>query len=155
MPQVTKGGKYIFGWSLIRDDLKVQLPEMAVKEYCITIDKNVYISSGSKSTGGFIVMRKGLLSGSKIENILTDNPALNDYTLPQGEFIKYKGRFYSWLPISDDGCIKLTGNMMDVLQLHAGDKLLSIRSSNIAFTMGVKGQLIERANNFKGEIQVY
>ena len=34
-------------------------------------------------------------------------------------------------------------------------ELLSIRSSNIAFTMGAKGPLLEKAENYDGEIAVY
>ena len=33
MPQMTKGGKYIFGWSKIKKDGKLSLPTMAIKEY--------------------------------------------------------------------------------------------------------------------------
>ncbi len=32
-----------------------------------------------------------------------ETPALKDYTAKQGEFIKYKGRAYSWVNITDDG----------------------------------------------------
>ena len=34
-------------------------------------------------------------------------------------------------------------------------KLLSIRSSNIAFTMGAKGPLLEKAENYNGEIPLF
>jgi len=34
-------------------------------------------------------------------------------------------------------------------------ELLSIRSSDIAFTMGAKGPLLEKAYNFHGEIERY
>ena len=45
--------------------------------------------------------------------------------------------------------------MMKTLDIDIGDKLLSIRSSDIAFCMGQKGELIERAKNYQGEIVVY
>ncbi len=34
-------------------------------------------------------------------------------------------------------------------------ELLSIRSSDIAFTMGAKGLLLEKAKNYDGEIIIY
>ena len=34
-------------------------------------------------------------------------------------------------------------------------ELLSIRSSDIAFTMGATGPLLERADNYEGEIKIY
>ena len=42
--------------------------------------------------------------------------------------------------------------MAAFLQLRPGMSLLSIRSSDIAFTMGAKGPLLEKAENFDGEI---
>jgi len=45
--------------------------------------------------------------------------------------------------------------MLKTLALEAGNKLLSIRSSDIAFCMGVKGRLVERAENYPGEIETY
>ncbi|MDR1260530.1 MAG: hypothetical protein LBJ83_02335 [Oscillospiraceae bacterium] len=45
--------------------------------------------------------------------------------------------------------------MLDTFNLGIGDKLLAIRSGNIAFTMGARGQLLERAENFEGNIKVF
>lgn len=44
---------------------------------------------------------------------------------------------------------------LEVLELQSGMELLSIRSSDIAFTMGAKGSLLEKAHNFHGEIERY
>lgn len=65
MPQMNKGGKFIFGKSLVRDDLSIHMPAQAISEYDITSEKKVYLISGSKATGGFIVSRKGLLYQDK------------------------------------------------------------------------------------------
>ena len=62
--------------------------------------------------------------------------------------IKYKGRFYCWTAISQEGQIFLTKKMMDFLKIKPGMELLSIRSSDIAFTMGAKGPLLEKAEKF-------
>ncbi|MDS0527104.1 hypothetical protein NNC19_15540 [Clostridium sp. SHJSY1] len=155
MPQMNKGGKFIFGKSLVRDDLSVHLPTQAISEYDITSEKKVYLISGSKKTGGFIVTRKGLLYPSKIGNILKDTPKLCEYELKEGQFIKYKGRLYCWVYISDNGVIQLTNNMLKILGIYVGMELLSIRSSDIAFTMGAKGPLLEKADNFDGYLEVY
>ena len=58
---------------------------------------------------------------------------------------KYKGRSYCWVEISQEGQILLTKKMMDFLKVRPGMELLSIRSSDIAFTMGAKGPLLEKA----------
>lgn len=155
MPQMNKGGKFIFGKSRIRDDLTVQLPTQAVTEYNAAAEGKVYLFTGSKITGGFCVTRRGLLESSRLRHILTDNPTLQNYQTTEGEFIKYKGRSYCRVNISENGIIELNREMMNFLDLKSGMELLSIRSSDIAFTMGAKGPLLEKAKNYEGEINVY
>ncbi len=155
MPQMNKGGKFIFGKSMIRDDLTIRLPTQALTEYNVTAEGKVYLFTGSKVTGGFCVTRKGLLEPSKLGHILADNPALQNYQTTEGDFIKYKGRSYCWVNILENGVIQLNQQILDFLNLKIGMELLSIRSSDIAFTMGATGPLLERAANYEGEIMVY
>lgn len=152
---MNKGGKFIFGKSLIWSDLTVYLPEQAIKEYDASAEGKVYLFTGSKITGGFCVSRKGLLEPSKLGHILTDNPALQNYQTTEGRFVKYKGRSYCWVNISENGIIQLNQQILDFLHLKIGINLLSIRSSDIAFTMGAKGPLLEKAKNYDGEIAIY
>ena len=77
-----------------------------------------------------------------------------DRTLKEGELISYKGRKYGWLTLKDNG-VRLSESLMQMLDIKTGDKLLAIRSSNIAFTMGAKGSLIQKANEYTGEIEVF
>ncbi len=155
MPQMNKGGKFIFGKSLIYPDGAIQIPEQAVNEYRIAEEGKVYLFTGSKVSGGFCVTRKRLLHPSKLGHILDDVPRLLNYTSKQGEFIKYKGRSYCWTKISETGKIILIKEMMGFLDIKPGMKLLSIRSSDIAFTMGAKGPLLEKSKNYDGEIPVF
>ena len=99
MPQMNKGGKFIFGKSLIREDLTIHLPPQALTEYNATAEGKVYLFTGSKITGGFCVTRKSLLEPSKLGHILSANPALLNYQTSEGESIKYKGRSYCWVSI--------------------------------------------------------
>ena len=73
---MNKGGKFIFGKSLIREDGVLQFPDQAIREYNITAEGRVYLFTGSKSTGGFCVTRKGLLESSILGHILVDTSAL-------------------------------------------------------------------------------
>ena len=155
MPQMNKGGKFIFGKSLIKENGEVHFPEQAVHEYDIASEGKVYLFTGSKSTGGFCVTRKGLLEPSKLGHILSDTPELRDFTLPSGSFVKYKGRSYAWTDVSEDGKIILTDEMKKILNIETGMKLLSIRSSDIAFTMGAYGRLVEESMKHEDEIPVY
>lgn len=54
MPQMTKGGKYIFGKSRIREDGSLQLPPQAVAEYGLAAEKTCISLQGAKSPAGFV-----------------------------------------------------------------------------------------------------
>lgn len=155
MPQIGKGGKFVFGWSLIRDDYSIKIPDIAVDEYKITSEKKAILTSGSKTTGGFVVSRKELLNKSKIRCILDNNPSLKNYEIEEGEFLNYKGHLYCWLKITEEGRLKVNDKILKGFSLKKGDKLLAIRGSNIGVGMGVKGPLIEMANNYHGKIDSY
>lgn len=155
MPQMSRGGKYVFGMSVIREDGAVRIPPQAADEYRIADEGKAYLFTGSKSTGGFCVTRRGLLEPSKLGHILEEVPELRDYASARGRFLKYKGRSYCWIDISEDGRIILTKDMLAFLDIAPGDALLCIRSSDIAFTMGVKGPLVEKARAYQGDIPVF
>ena len=155
MPQLNKGGKFVFGLSVIRPDLTIHIPPQALSEYDAVRDGKVIIFTGSKITGGFCVTTYSLLSNSKLKHILEDCPALRDCLLLEGEFMQYKGRKYAWISIDGSGVIKVPPKTLSVLDLHSGMELLSIRSSDIAFTMGAKGPLMERAYSFNGNMAKY
>ena len=155
MPQMNKGGKFIFGKSLILADGELKFPDQAVREYDITAEGKVYLFTGSKSTGGFCVTRKGLLEPSKLGHILAEMPELRDHSLKPGSFVRYKGRSYTWVDISADGNIVLSADMMKILKIEPEMKLLSIRSSDIAFTMGAFGPVVDESMKHGDEIPEY
>ncbi len=155
MPQLNKGGKFVFGFSVVKEDLTIRIPPQALSEYDAVRDKKIIIFTGSKITGGFCVTTYLLLSGSKLRHILQECPALKDCQLSEGEFVQYKGHKYAWLGIDQEGVIKLPQSTLEVLYLQSGMELLSVRSSNIAFTMGAKGPLLEKARSFHGNIERY
>ena len=88
--------------------------------------------------------------------MIDDLPGLTgEHSSDAGQFISYKGRSYAWLPLSKEGTIQLPKQTLKFLNLKAGDRLMSIRSSDIAFTMGAKGPLIEKGINYPGQIEVF
>lgn len=155
MPQLNKGGKFVFGISLIHDDLSVQFPTQVLEEYNLLNEDKVIIFTGSKITGGFCVTTYPLLSSSKLNHILKECKPLGTCSIPQGTFITYKGRKYAWLSLTKNRSIQFTEILLKQLNLSIGNELLCIRSSNIAFTMGAKGPLLEKAHNYSGTIERY
>lgn len=99
-------------------------------------------------------MSEPLLSRSKLNHILKENPDLADRSLKEGELISYKGRKYGLLTLKNNG-VHLSPSLMQTLDIKVGDKLLAIRSSDIAFTLGAKGALIQKAHEYKGEIAIF
>ena len=153
MPQMNKGGKFIFGMSLLRENGTLCLPTQAIREYQITREGKVYLFTGSKETGGFCVTRQELLLPSRLGHILEELPQLLHYASQPGDFLRYKGRWYGWTEITEDGRIAFSETTMDFLNLRPGMELLSIRSSDIAFTMGAKGPLLERAARYDAAVR--
>ena len=49
MPQMNKGGKFIFGKSIIRNGGIIQIPEQAIREYNISSEGKSYLFTGRKS----------------------------------------------------------------------------------------------------------
>ena len=97
-----------------------------------------------------------MLLSSKLKHILNDLPGLvGEHSSSAGQFIPYKGRSYAWLPISKGGTVQLPMQTLKFLNLKVDDRLMSIRSSDIAFTMGAKGPLIEKGLNYPGQIEVF
>lgn len=104
MPQLNKGGKYVFGWSVIGRDGTIRFPPEALAEYGLLGDQSVIIFTGSRSTGGFCVTNKRLLSTSKLNHILNDLPKLSEGSPEDlGRLLPYKGRSYAWLPCRKKG----------------------------------------------------
>ncbi|BDZ68223.1 hypothetical protein [Methanobacterium ferruginis] len=155
MPQLAKGGKFVFGWSIIGKNGCVQVPDKAIQEYSLLVDDKLILISGSKSSGGLAVSRPGLINQSIMKGLMHDNPEFKDYTLPEGEPIKWKGRHYCWVNISKEGIFKLPPKTRSCFKLRETDELLSIRGSNVAITMVVKGPLVEFAKNYEGTIKEY
>ena len=155
MPQLNKGGKYVFGLSAISNRREILFPAENLEQYPVQKEGRIIIFTGSKITGGFCVTSKQLLGQSKLKHILDDCPALSQYTIDEGEFVRYKGRGYTWLHISQNGVVRLPENTMRYLNLSCGDILMSIKSSDIAFTMGARGPLMDKVHSYPDHIKEY
>ena len=87
-----------------------------MEEYHIADEGKVYLLPevrlpvASASPGKAFCIRQNLV------HILDDTPPLLDYSAGSGEFIKYKGRSYCWVEISQEGQILLTKKMMDFFE---------------------------------------
>jgi bifunctional DNA-binding transcriptional regulator/antitoxin component of YhaV-PrlF toxin-antitoxin module len=61
MPQLERGGKYVFGWSQVSENGVIVIPGEAVGEYGLNPGTEVVLISGSKSSGGLVMAIKSVL----------------------------------------------------------------------------------------------
>jgi len=54
MPHIAKGGKYIFGWSIIKNDKSINLPKIVLQDYKISDKDKCILFTGSKTTVDFV-----------------------------------------------------------------------------------------------------
>jgi hypothetical protein len=144
----------VFGWSRVREDNSLTLPDEAVQEYDLAEVNRIFLMSGSKTSGGFGITTKAFLEKSLISDILSDNLGLAGFKIEEGRIVPFKNRFICWVQIYSGGRIALSQEAMKVFGINTGDFLLSIPSSNIAIGMAVKGPLIEIARRHP-EIQLF
>ena len=53
MPQLEKGGKWVFGWVIVDADRRIRVPQDAWTEYGFTAGQEALLIKGSKTSGGF------------------------------------------------------------------------------------------------------
>ena len=66
MPQLVKGGKWVFGWVVVGADGRLPLPPEAAEEYGFEAGDAVVLTPGSRRSGGFGVSTPARLATSKV-----------------------------------------------------------------------------------------
>jgi bifunctional DNA-binding transcriptional regulator/antitoxin component of YhaV-PrlF toxin-antitoxin module len=117
MPQLAKGGKWVFGWVVVGKRRTITLPLEAYREYGFQPGAQVVFLRGSKRSGGFSVGR--------VEKI---PPLFEKRILARGHVAR-QGRVT--LPPE-------TG-------VRPGDRLLVVRGSGLALGLSAQGPIYELA----------
>jgi hypothetical protein len=66
MPQLAKGGKWVFGWVIVSPQREIRIPPEAYAEYGYQAGEEVIFLAGSRRSGGFSIGRTQKLATSKI-----------------------------------------------------------------------------------------
>jgi hypothetical protein len=66
MPQLAKGGKWVFGWVVVGPRREIRIPPEAYAEYGFQAGEEVVFLAGSRKSGGFGIGRPEKLARSKI-----------------------------------------------------------------------------------------
>ncbi len=67
MPQLTKGGKWVFGWCIVGPARDIQIPLATYTEYGFQLGESVIITCGSRRSGGFGVGSQEKLANSPLQ----------------------------------------------------------------------------------------
>jgi hypothetical protein len=149
MPQLVKGGKYIFGWTRINEDCKVKIPDETYNEYKFAGTDKLIILSGSKSSGGFSLITPDSIINSKLSNdiitLVGYNKETNSFTTKMLELIKHAERLISWTSLEDEKYFRLSNEFLYALKIKTGYRLLVGRGSSLGPAFIAKGTIYEEA----------
>lgn len=154
MPQLVKGGKHVFGWSKVSDNGEIKISKEVMEEYNLQPSNKVFIISGSKTSGGFSIVKNEVLKNSKISLVVKEHPSLADFSIKPGELIKFNNRFICWTEILEKEKIHLPIETLHVYGIKPKDTVLSVRGSGLGVGFIVRGPIIQEAKKHP-ELKVY
>ena len=129
MPQMNKGGKWVFGWCVVGSDGEIRIPPEAFIEYGFCPGEPILYLRGSRRSGGFSVGRPEKLSGSS-------TPLLR--------------RSFGQGNVQGDGRIAVPSET----GIQTGQHLLSVRGSGYAVLFLTGGPIYEEARKHP-EIEIF
>jgi len=118
MPQMTRGGKWVFGWCIVGKTGEIQIPPEAYAEYGFQPGESVIITRGSRRSGGVGIGRPEKLKNSPLQS-----------------------RFIGQATIGADGRVAL----LPAASVHPDERLLAVRGSGLALGFLQRGPIYEEA----------
>ena len=143
MPQLVKGGKYVFGWSKVGESGRIVIPPEAVEEYGFCAGDEVIVMSGSRTSGGFGVSLPALLKKTRLFSAIP--PELVHFRVHRGEILRSGRRSLCWTMVERGGCITLPLETLRAYGTEPGAHLLSVCGSYLALAFLVRGPIVEEA----------
>lgn len=144
MPQLVKGGKYVFGWSRVGYDGRIGIPLEALDEYGLKESEKLIVRPGSRTSGGFSLGSLRSLEGTVLGLVLETRPELGRFTAPEGEVVEHRGKPHCWVTLRDGG-VTIPPSSLERFGVRTGDRLLVVRGSGLAVSLLVKGRIVEEA----------
>jgi bifunctional DNA-binding transcriptional regulator/antitoxin component of YhaV-PrlF toxin-antitoxin module len=154
MPQLVKGGKYVFGWSRTADSGRIAIPPEALTEYGFKPGDEVVLLSGSKRSGGFGIATAGRLSRLRLSQVVRGPSDPSEHPLPEAKTTGSRMRRLCQTEIDRRGYISLPQETLEECRIKAGDLLLVVRGSHLALGFAARGPIVEEAAKH-GELEVF
>ncbi len=120
MPQLVRGGKWVFGWVVVGPQRELVIPPAAWDEYGFRAGDEVTFLAGSRRSGGFGLSHPRLLAGAAAP--------IQARALAQGR-------------MEEPGRVKVPA----AVGVQPGDRLLAVRGSGRALGFVAHGPIYEEA----------
>jgi hypothetical protein len=120
MPQLVKGGKWVFGWVIVGPGGELTIPPAAWEEYGFQVGEEVTFIPGSRRSGGFGLAPPRLLAG--MPALLRTRALARSRADPLGRVVAPA-----------------------VVRVQPGDRLLAVRGSGRALGFVARGPIYEEA----------
>ncbi len=145
MPQLEKGGKFTYGWSLVDRSGAFHLPAEAAEEYNLKPGTDVIILNGSRRSGGLAVALPEVLWNPPLAAILQHIPEITGCGFPQGQPCRSGERCFCRTIITGKSAVKVPLSTLAGYGVNPGDRLLTVRGSYRALAFIKKGPIVEEA----------
>ncbi|HPR33210.1 MAG TPA: hypothetical protein PLK12_14015, partial [Prolixibacteraceae bacterium] len=100
MPQLVKGGKYVFGWTLLSRDYSIRIPDDTWEEYRFSETRHLILLAGSKTSGGFSINAPASILRSKFSREVVGAIAYRNesdlFGTPPRKKIPFAQRWVAW-----------------------------------------------------------
>jgi hypothetical protein len=153
MPQLVKGGKYVFGWTKLNPDLRIRIPDETYHEYHLNRSEKLIIISGSKTSGGFGVVAPDSLIKSKMGSGITYLAGYikesDSFSTEKLEILRSGKRFITWTCLDKEKYFTLSDKLADLLNIRINDKLLVARGSGVGPAFIARGRIYDEALKHK------
>lgn len=144
MPQLLKGGKYVFAWTRVSASGRIVIPPEAAAEYRLLDSQRLIVLPGSRTSGGLAVGSLVTLQRSALGSVLAALPDLVSCRIPEAATIVHRGKPYCWVRLLD-GAFLLPRATLARYGLDSGVLLLVVRGSGLAVGFAVRGRIVEEA----------
>lgn len=153
MPQLVKGGKYVFGWSRVGGTGRIVIPPEAFEEYRLEESGRMIMMPGSRSSGGFALGSVRALGGTVLGLVLEACPELGRFLTPEGDVTEHKGKPYAWVDLHGGG-VTVPAATLARYGISTGDSLAVVRGSGLGVSFLVRGRIVEEAREHS-ELEVF
>lgn len=136
MPQLAKGGKFVYGWSRVGKRGEIAVLPAAAAEYRLRPGETVVLVPGSRTSGGFGLARTEALRRSRLAAVLQDEagaPAAPGKTRS------------CFRTVLDEKGLSVPAAVLARFGVRPGSRLLLVRGSGLALGFIVRGPLVEEA----------